>query len=247
MCIVKRYILFDIVIMEKQKIVNSTHNKTLKNMLAVWALSLVLLGNPDNIVAQTQKTREDLAKNINKTNEDIIKQYFVNNFAPVINSVNHISDIPLKIKYKNPDFAAKYNFPDSIDISPKLIKWSPKRLVVVTIDDKKYNIIPYRGIKIKNMKIVPNKTLDDPKAILTLELIWFIPWDIQISCKEFAQYIYDLSRLDVWQKMSVWWIHVEVLKDKERLPIQKNPTRQITDTSTQATSVEVATISQDKE
>lgn len=81
-----------------------------------------MLGNSDNILAQTQQTKQDLAKNINKPNEDIVKEYFVNQFAPVVKSIDNISEIPLKIKYKNPELAQKYNFPDSIDIHPKVIK-----------------------------------------------------------------------------------------------------------------------------
>lgn len=174
--------------------------------------------------------------NMAQKNADLLKQYFVNSFAPIVNSIDKITDIPLKVKYKNRDLAEKNNFPDSIDINPKIINGSPKKLVVVTIDDKKYNIVPYRGIKIKNMKIVPNKTLDDPKAVLTLELIGFLPWDIEISSREFAQYIYDLSRMDAWEKISIWWIHVEVIKDKQVSPIKKTPIKEMTDTNTQIQS-----------
>jgi len=231
MCIVKWYILFVEIYMEKKDQSGHIHNTTLKNLLAVWALSFVLLGNSDNIVAQTQQTKQDLARNINKSNEDILKQYFVNSFAPVINSIDQLTDIPIKVKYKNNDLAQKNNFPDSIDISPKVINGSPKKLVVVTIDDKKYNIVPYKGIKIKNMKLVPNKTLDDPKAILTLELIGFFPWDIEISSREFAAYIYDLSRMNVGQKTSVWWIHVEVLARNNKPNIAPKNPKQMTDSN----------------
>ena len=216
--------------MEKNIHSKDTHTNSLKNLLAVGALSFVLLWNSDNILAQTEQTKQDLAKNINKT-EDGIKRSFVANVAPVINTIDHISDMPLKIKYKNSDFALKYNFPDSIDIFPKSIKWGAKSLVTLIIDDKKYNITPYKGIKIKNMKIVPNKNLDDTKVILTVEVIWFFPWDIEISCRKMSEYLYDLSKLDVWQKISLWWIHVQVLKNKQISQPQKTLGKQMTDTN----------------
>lgn len=186
---------------------DSPKKKIWRNLIVAWALWLTLTAS-DNLSAQRQNTSQLLAKDMVDHNIESMQKIYIDNLAPIINSIKNIDQIPIIPKYKNSLIAKKYNLPDSIDISPKVIH-RPTDLVVLALWDKKYNVIPYKWIKIKDMKLVANKNLDDPKAIISLELVGLIPRNIEISCREFANYLYHIDQVPVWHKKSFFGIHIK--------------------------------------
>jgi|GEM_PF-3727795 len=151
----------------------NAHTNTIKYTLAASALSLVLLTNSDTIAAQTKSTKQDLAKNIVKLDDEKREKDFIRMFSPVISSIDTISQIPFAVKYRNPEWAKENNFPSYIDINPKTVE-KGKFLtdLEMILGDKQYNIVPYKAIKIKSMRIIPNtNSLQEPKVILELQLI----------------------------------------------------------------------------
>ena len=212
--------------MEKKNSWDQTHRGAIKNRLTIWALSLTLAANTPKVFAQAQQTKHELAKNMNNLKEDTIKAQFISVFSSMVSTINTISDFPLKVKFKDRNLVNTHHFPEYIDIQPKMIK-KPEELLILTLWDKVYKITPYKGIKIKTMELVDNKNdLNANKAILWLQFIGFLPWNITISCKELAEYMYNLSRLPVGNKQSLWWIHVEVLSRSTKT----RNTKQMTDT-----------------
>lgn len=215
--------------MERRIETKHTHTSSIKNVLAIWAIALVLLGNSDNIVAQTQQTKQDLAKNMTKTPQDSLKTRFVQSFSPIINMVKDVDDLPLKVRFKDRNLVENHHFPEYIDIHPKTIN-KPTNLLTIILGDKMYKIVPYKGIKISDMHIVDNHNdLNAPKVVISLQLVWLFPRDIDISTKEFSEYIYKLSQMPVGQKTTIWGIHVEVLARNNKSPITP---KNLTDSNT---------------
>ena len=172
-----------------------------KNLLIIWALSLTLTANSPKVFAQKEETQQELINNVDGESQNVQdnqekekeKMYFINNFAHVLNYVKDVKDLPYNPRYKNPQLAEKHNFPNKVDIDPKIID-KPKSSISIILWGKKFEIVPFLGIKVLSREFKENKSLDDPKMILKLSNK-FGPNTITMSCKEFAKYAYDFTQI----------------------------------------------------
>lgn len=173
-----------------------------KNMLIAWALSLTLTANNPKVFAQKTQTQQEIFNmtewDDKEPQNEQEKTFFINNFAHVINYVKDIDDLPYNPKYKNPQLAKKHNFPNKVDIDPKVLD-TPKTSIEMVLWDKRFEIIPFLWIKIVSWEMINNKTLDDPKIILKLNNS-FWPNVINMSCKELGKYAFYFNQIPKWWK-----------------------------------------------
>ena len=168
----------------------------------VWALSLTLTANSPKVFAQKEETQQELINNVDGENDELQndkeRAYFINNFAQILNYVKDIKDLPYNPKYKNPQLAEKHNFPNKVDIDPRIID-KPKSSITIVLWGKKFEIVPFLWIKVLSWEFRENKSLDDAKMVLKLSNK-LGPSTITMSCKEFAKYAYDFTQIPKWGK-----------------------------------------------
>lgn len=198
--------------------------RSAKNLLTIWALSLTLTANNPKVFSQKTITQEEILNTVEGDNDGEImhneqeKMYFINNFAHILNYVKDTSDLPFKPRYKNPEIAKKHNFPNKIDIAPKIIAPSKEKDnisdICITLWDKEFKIVPFIGVKVLHWKFEANKTLDDVKMTLVLSNA-IGPNVIHMSCKEFAEYAYDFTQIPKWGKKIFFWFTVREVSQKD--------------------------------
>jgi hypothetical protein len=95
-----------------------------------------LTANSPKVFAQKEETQQELINNVDGENDELQndkeRAYFINNFAQILNYVKDIKDLPYNPKYKNPQLAEKHNFPNKVDIDPRIID-KPKSSITIVL------------------------------------------------------------------------------------------------------------------
>jgi len=99
-----------------------------------------LTANSPKVFAQKEETQQELINNVDGESQNVQdnqekekeKTYFINNFAHVLNYVKDVKDLPYNPRYKNPQLAEKHNFPNKVDIDPKIID-KPKSSISIIL------------------------------------------------------------------------------------------------------------------